>query len=201
MKHSTRIGISVIIILTSIGLGRFVSACASVNPRHEADADRIIKNEPQHEFSVYRELIANYDAAVLYMDEVLDAPSPNSTDLALAQKQLDDSLAALRSHEDQRAIERGASVGGVIGTITGTGPAGDIIGGAILGQFAPALLTKRGRKLLRQAARQAGSSQPGAEGTMAIGDALVTVARAAGWGHSTPESEKVAEETLGKVAA
>lgn len=154
-------------------------ACAAINPRSPEAAETMVQGETPDSRAEYRVLLAAYDAA--------ETPQEKA-----------DAEAALVAYEDDMARRKGEEAGtvggGILGVvIPGLGPLGAVLGGAIAGQAAPAVLTPRGRRLLRQAAKQLGPSTPDAPGAMAVGDAIKTLFVAAGWGDSRPDPDAPAD--------
>jgi len=184
MKRRERLFWAAFVLLCTCGLYSTVTSCAA-SVSNQRQAEEVLRQEPEDELARFRELIAAYDAALEDGDEEL----------------IESTRRELEAYEDERARKRaeegGELVGGLAGGFLGMGPLGSAIGLLAARELAPMVLTKRGRKLLRKAARQGSVRRhPDAPNRLDIFGALDTLRRASGWGHSTPQSEAVAEKSL-----
>ena len=160
--------------LCTFGVYSMTSSCGNINPSTEGEAKAIVQNEPAEVMLVYRGLIADFDAANARVESALDGDNPVELHNAIQARQLAE--AKLIAHEDERARARAGEAAAVTGSLI-PGPGG-MAAGALMMHLASALMTKEGRKKLRQVGRDLGKNQPGAPGTFNLTAALMTYLKA-----------------------
>lgn len=190
------------LLIAAVTLTGAFAACQSVGePQNEREAEQILNETDPALVSQYQQRIQELEAAIAALDLAQGTPEPE--DDAVASEAVQAAEARVKALEDELAASRGGSVGraigGTLGSIApGFGPLGGAVGWIAGIEAAKMLLTTRGRRLLRQAARALGPDAPGAEGSLALVDALRAILASVGWGHSSEASEAAAEVTVGK---